>query len=153
MTTKIITPDQLEADAVVPQCIDNQYVSDRIFSYLTENTADYNNATVRQMREDEIKTEFVRSLVYSSQVVLNRVFMKNNEYVYRRYLPENRGEFLAFCGLMREKAVVPFLYEESALAENLETGVRKEGDDAIQALAAEVGDVTCARLAVDDETN
>jgi hypothetical protein len=150
----LIGPDQLEADAVVPQCLDNQYVSDRLFSYLTELDADYNHPEVRKMRAQEVQTEFVRSLVYSSQVVINRAFMKNNEYLYRNYQTQSRDDFLAFARLLREKAVVPFLFTESSLVGNSGLALRDEGERAIQGLDREVGeDIVCVRMAVDDTAN
>jgi len=150
----LIDRDSLEADAVVPQCLDNQYVSDGLFHYMSERAADYNDPEVRKMRAQEIQTEFVRSLVYSSQVVINRAFMKNNEYLYRNYQTQNRDDFLAFAKLLREKAVVPFLYTESSLLGNSGLDLRDEGERAIQALDREAGDdMVCARLAIDDKTN
>lgn len=154
MTANLIDPEKLEADAVVPQCLDNQYVSDRLFSYLAQNNVDYENSEFHKLREKEIKTEFVRSLVYSSQVVINRVFLKNDEYLYKNYLLGAREEFLAFAGLLRDRAVLPFLYKESSLVDNLETDIREEGGRAIQMLAREVGDdVACVRLATEDASN
>jgi hypothetical protein len=56
----LFVPDQLEADAVVPQCLDNQYLSDRVFNYLIEHRADYDNSEVRRLRQAETQTEFIR---------------------------------------------------------------------------------------------
>ncbi|MBI3670376.1 MAG: hypothetical protein HY237_11415 [Acidobacteria bacterium] len=154
MSTNIIGRDQLEADAVVPQCLDNQYVSDEVFSYMMEHGADYGDRNVRAMREREVQTEFVRSLVYSSQVVINRVALKNNDYLYENYLPANREGLVAFSELLRQKAIVPFLYHETSLREESGVHERTEGARAVEAFLRETGeDITYVRLAVDDEKN
>ena len=152
--TVLLDPDKLEADAVVPQCLDNQYVSDDTFSYMLKNGEDYSSPAVTSKREKEAKTEFVRSLVYSSQVVIQRAFLKNNAFLYNNYLPEDRQNIQAFAKLLRERAVVPFLFKESSLTDNLEFDLREEGDRALDALLQEAGgEVPCVRLAVEDEEN
>jgi hypothetical protein len=154
MNAVLIGPDNLEADAVVPQCLDNQYVSDLVFSKMVERGVDYRDREIAELREKDFRTEFIRSLVYSSQVIIQRAFFKNSEFLYKNYLPENGENLRAFARLMREKAVVPYLFKESSLRDNLEFDVSKDGDRATRALLDEVGDeVTCVRLAVDDATN
>src|SRR5262249_10547837 len=118
-----------------------------------ENQADYGDAEVRRMRKAEIQTEFIRSLIYSSQVIINRAVMKNNNYLYENYLPQNRESFQAFCKLMRQNAVVPFLFNETSLTYQSDFGVHAEGERALEALVAEVGKINCLRLAVDDNEN
>jgi hypothetical protein len=55
---------------------------------------------------------------------------------------------------MRKKAIIPYLFKESSLWDNLDFDVSKDGDCATRALLNEVGDeVTCVRLAVDDAAN
>ena len=154
MKTNIIGPDSLEADAVVPQCLDNQYVSDKVFDFMVNNKKDYNDETVSLMREQEIQTEFIRSIVYSSQVVIQRAFLKNNSYLYKNYLPEEKENLEAFAKLVREKAIIPFLFKESSLMDNLEFDLDKKGDLATKTLLSEVdNDVLCVRLAADDTSN
>jgi hypothetical protein len=92
-------------------------------------------------------------LIYSSQVVINRASMKNNDYLYQNYLPDNRDSFQAFCKLMRQKAVVPYLFNESSLVHMGGYEGRAEGERALKALAEEAGEIACVRLAVDDEQN
>lgn len=154
MRPHIIGPDNLEADAVVPQCLDNQYVPDDIFSKMVSDGLDYEDKEIARLREDAFKTEFIRSLVYSSQVVIQRAFLKNSDFLYKNYLPEDRRNFLAFAELVRKKAVVPFLFAESSLRDQLTFDLSKEGDRAANALLDEVGtEATCVRLATDDDDN
>lgn len=101
-----------------------------------------------------MKTEFVRSLVYSSQVIIQRAFLKNNDFLYKNYLPEDRKNISAFAQLIRNRAIVPYLFRESTLTENLEFDSRAEGDRALKALLSEVGeDLACVRLSANDSTN
>lgn len=153
MSGKYIHPDKLAADAVVPQCLDNQYVSDDVFAHLLKHRTNFDNPEVRKKRKQEIHTEFIRSLVYSSQVIVNRASMTNNDYLYEHYLPENTESFDAFCKLVRDGAVVPFLFDESSLADKPKYSERPNGKRAVQALLDETGGITCVRLAEDDETN
>jgi hypothetical protein len=154
MQPTLIGPNNLEVDAVVPQCLDNQYVSDGVFSRMVSRGVDYRDQEIADLREHDFKTEFIRSLVYSSQVVIQRAFFKNSDFLYKNYLPANGEQFNAFAQLMREKAIVPFLFQESSLRERLKFDLSKAGDQATNALLDEVGtDFTCVRLAVDHDAN
>jgi hypothetical protein len=152
--SQLIGPDGLEPDAVVPQCLDNQYVSADVFSDMIDRGADYQDQRVTDARERDFRTEFLRSLVYSSQVVIQRAFLKNSEFLYKNYQPQNVAGLRAFAALMRDHAIVPYLWAESSLTDKLVLEVRNEGDRAVQALLEEAGDdVRCVRLAVDDTAN
>ena len=154
MKSTLIGPDNLEVDAVVPQCLDNQYVSDRVFSEMVKRDIDFRDRIIAESRENAFRTEFIRSLVYSSQVIVQRAFFKNSEFLYKNYLPENGNDLKAFAKLMKEKAIVPYLFKESSLTDGLEFDVRADGDRATRALVDEIGEaVTCVRLAIDDPTN
>jgi hypothetical protein len=150
----LISPDGLEADAVVPQCLDNQYVSDDIFNDMISRGVDYRDRAIAEARERNFRTEFIRSLVYSSQVVIQRAYFKNSDFLYKNYLPQNGQELQAFADLMRQGAIVPFLLRESSLADDTDFDVRREGDLATKSLLAELGnDVRCVRLAIDETQN
>ncbi len=150
----LIGPDGLEADAVVPQCLDNVFVSDDVFRNMIERGADFRDGAVAAARERDFRTEFIRSLVYSSQVVIQRAFLKNSDFLYKNYHPENGPNLRAFAELVRNRAIMPFLYSESSLADKQEFDVRREGDVATQALLGETGDdVRCVRLAIDPAEN
>lgn len=154
MTPVLIGPDELEVDAVVPQCLDNQYVSDRVFAEMMRRRVDYTDPDIAEQRESDFRREFIRSLVYSSQVVIQRAFFRNSDYLYKHYLPHDPHSVNAFATLLRDKAVVPFLLRESSLADQPEFDLRDEGDRAAQALFGEVGDdAVCVRLGVTPESN
>jgi hypothetical protein len=152
--TQLIGPDGLEADAVVPQCVDNQYVSDHVFNDMMNRGVDYEDQKVAEARERDFRTEFIRSLVYSSQVILQRAHLKNSEFLYKNYDPKNVADLRAFATLMRNHAIIPYLYMESSLTDEQEFGVRDEGVRALRALLEEAGpDIRCVRLAADDTAN
>jgi len=151
---ELISPDGLEPDTVVPQCLDNQYVSDQVFQDMIGRGVNYLDENVAAAREQDFRTEFIRSLVYSSQVVIQRASLKNSKFLYKNYQPENSENLQAFARLVREHAIVPYLYTETSLADQHDFEVIDEGDIAIQALLREVGDdLRCVRLAVDKEEN
>jgi hypothetical protein len=151
---QLIGPGALEADAVVPQCLDNQYVSDDTFTAMLARGADYRDSEIATLRESAFKTEFIRSLVYTSQIVIQRASFKNSEFLFRQYRPELGENLRAFAALIRERAIIPFLFAESSLDDRLEFDTRAEGDQALRALLDEVaGDMTCVRLAVNDDAN
>jgi hypothetical protein len=151
---ELISPDGLEPDCVVPQCIDNQFVSDQVFQDMMSRGADYLDDTVAGAREQDFRTEFIRSLTYSSQVVIQRASLKNSRFLYKNYQPEDRKNLHAFARLISEHAIVPYLYKESTLAAEQDFEVIDEGDRSMRALLQEIGDdVRCVRLAMDDAEN
>jgi hypothetical protein len=129
MDAELIGPDSLEIDAVVPQCLDNQYVSSSVMSRMMARGVDYGDEEIARLRENDFKTEFTRSLVYSSQVVIQRAFLKNSDFLYRNYLPETPQNLEAFARLVRERAIVPFLFKEKSLTDDLNSisGSREAG--------------------------
>jgi hypothetical protein len=153
MQTMLIDPEGLEADAVVPQCLDNQYVPDSLFSKMMSESLDFTDREIARLRENNFRTEFIRSLIYSSQVVIQRAFLKNSEFLYKNFLPEDNRNFHAFGQLIRDKAVVPFLFTESSLHDDHGFDVHKEGDRAAKALLDQLDEVTCVRLAVPEQAN
>ncbi|MGQ0649215.1 MAG: hypothetical protein ACT4P7_16815 [Gemmatimonadaceae bacterium] len=154
MSTALIGPDNLEVDAIVPQCLDNQYVSDSVFGMMIAGGLDYDDPKIAELRERDFRTEFMRSLVYSSQVIIQRAFLHNSDFLYKHYLPEDRANLGAFARLTRERAIVPFLFREASLRDSLDFDLSQAGGRAARALLDEVGDdVSCVRLAVDDIGN
>jgi hypothetical protein len=151
--TKFIAPNDLKTDAVVPQCLDNQYVSDAVFAHLLKHRDhDYDTPDVHTMRKQAVQNEFIRSLVYSSQVVINRAAFWNNDFLHANCLPESPG-FQSFCDLLDNQVIVPFLFNESSLSELPDKGVRPNGKRAIHALLEKSGKIRYTRLASDDTAN
>jgi hypothetical protein len=70
---RILLPNELEAGAVIPQCLDNQYVTAEALLALIDNSLTYDDERVLALRSKPVRNEFIRSLVYTPQVVVNRV--------------------------------------------------------------------------------
>jgi hypothetical protein len=150
----LIGPEGLEPDAVVPQCLDNQYVSDEIFQDMISRGVDYRDGAVVAARESNFRTEFIRSLVYSSQVVIQRAYLKNSDFLYKNYQPQEGENLRAFAELIRQHAIIPYLFRETSFTDKLEFDVRRDGDLAARALLEAVGDkVRCVRLGVSGADN
>lgn len=160
----VLTPDQLEADATVPQCLDNQYVSTEIFTDMVKRGADYTDPAVKEARQQDARVEFRRSLVYSSQLVLNRAFLVNNPLVFENYLPGNADGLRAFARLVSRpaapdgsdsspQAIVPYLYKAASFDDDFGIDEDPTGRAALNALLDVVGHkVTSVRLGhTDDE--
>jgi hypothetical protein len=151
VAANLIGPDALEADAVVPQCLDNQFVSDAVFEIMAAQSLDYRDATIAGLREKEFKREFIRSIIYSSQVVIQRAYLTNSDFLFKNFLPDDNKNFNAFANLVRSSAIVPFLFTEKSLRENLQMGTNPLGERAVKALLDELGDdIKCLRLAAED---
>lgn len=150
----LIGPEGLEADAVVPQCLDNQYVSDSIFADMVNRRVDFRDQVVADARERDFRTEFIRSLIYSSQVVIQRAFFKNSDFLRQNYRPERGRDLVSFAQLIRDRAIVPFLLTENALGDDRNFSITDEGNRATRILLEEVGDdFTCVRLSANDAEN
>lgn len=152
--TNLIEPHDLNLDATVPQCLDDQYVSDRTLDFMLEKKADYLDREVGAMREREIRTEFLRSLTYSSQLVINRAFFKFNKQLTKFYSTPGTANFNAFATLLSEKKILPFLANDKSINENLDLRDTEDADVALSKLLEKTGDkICCVRLAKDNATN
>ncbi len=138
---------------MVPQCLDNQFVSERVFRHMTKNNADFSDKTVHDLREAETKTELIRSLVYASQVIINRAYMLNNENVFKYWSRLNPTELAASARLVSNRALVPYLFNETSLDMGVDFDVRAPGAEAIKDLLQEVDSIACVRLAADENAN
>jgi hypothetical protein len=151
---RLIEASQLEADAVLPQCLDNNFVSNETYNFIEVNDLDYSDGEVQRMREHERRNEFMRSLVYASQVVVNRAFLSNDDFLIKHFLPSNREDLVAAATLVRGQAIVPYLFKEKTLLDEAHYDRHIQWKVALQTLIEEVDkEITCVRLAVDDETN
>lgn len=135
----IIIPDQLEAGAVVPQCLDNQYVNAETLAAIIDGSLSYSDEKIRALRAQSVRREFMRSLVYAPQVVINRAYFRNNEFLYNMFRPDNPIDLEAFAQLMEQHAILPFLGIENSLVDNVPFDTTKEGDRACSELVTRVG--------------
>jgi hypothetical protein len=142
-----MVPDELEADATVPQCLDNQYVSNAVFQEMIGQGPEgrgYEDPEVASHRKRQALTEFRRSLVYSTQVVINRAFFTNSPFLYDNYLPSDKQGLESFAKLLKgeedsPQAIVPYLHTGKYLGERLPFEEDLRGKEALKALLDEVG--------------
>src|ERR1700690_4637700 len=102
--TSLILPDKLEAGAVIPQCLDNQFVPDDVFSYMVKNNVSYSDEHVQASRTEATRTELNRALVYAPQTIINRAFLWNNRVMYSSYkdVEGNQNNRQAFIKLLKD---------------------------------------------------
>src|ERR1700690_611394 len=112
--TEIMRPEKLEAGAVIPQCLDNQFVTDDIFSLMVSKNISYSDPVVQEKRTEATRTELNRALVYAPQTVINRAFLWNNRVMYSSYkdVEGNQNNRQAFIKLLKDKAIVPYLHNK-----------------------------------------
>lgn len=153
--TAIILSDKLEAGAVIPQCLDNQFVPDNIFSYMVDKKVSYSNEYVQSSRTEATRTELNRALVYAPQTVINRAFLWNNRVLYSCYKDEkgNQNNRQAFIKLIKDQAIVPYLHDKSSIEEEPNFDLDEDGVRTFKSLLRDVDKVSCVRFAVDDDKN
>ena len=78
-------PDDLDRVVSVPQAFDNQWVPDEVLSEALRAGRRPNDDQLEKKRTAYVRREYLRSLVNSGQVVINRAFLYNNPAIYRDY--------------------------------------------------------------------
>lgn len=104
-----LTLDDLHPMAVVAQCLDNQWVPAGLLNGMIADGRDLSD--VRGELSSGVRAEYVRSLVNSPQVVVNRAFFYNNPVVFGDFTTEGPDRD-AFAKLLTSGAVVQMLLAE-----------------------------------------
>jgi hypothetical protein len=151
--TILITPNQLEAGATIPQALDNQYVSNELYQEIIKKKTNLLDPIIKKKRSKEASNEFIRSLVYSSQVIVNRAFLTNNELLYKYYLPGNETDASSFASLLNQGVIVPYLFQEYQVFDNKEFDITDEGGLASEYLSQFVDNIKSVRFSKDDNVN
>jgi hypothetical protein len=153
--TEIMLPDKLEAGAVIPQCLDNQFVTDGIFSDMVKNNLPYSDKNIQGKRVEATRTELNRALVYAPQTVMNRAFLWNNRVLYSSYkdTKENQNNRQAFMKLIKDKAVIPYLHDRASIEDEPSFDLDPEEIETFKSLLRDIDKISCLRFAVDDQQN
>jgi hypothetical protein len=153
--TAIILPDKLEAGAVIPQCLDNQFVPDNVFSYMVDKNVPYSDEQVQSSRTEATRTELNRALVYAPQTVINRAFLWNNRVLYSSYKDEkdNQNNRQAFIKLIKDETIVPYLHDKSSIEDEPNFDLDEDGVRTFKSLLRDVDKISCVRFAIDDDKN
>lgn len=112
----VINSAQLDAFATFPQCADNQFLPAVTLAALSEGTLTLDQA--RRERETAVRREYMRALVYSPEVVINRAFAVNEPQIFRDVAsePESVAELVA-----SERLTIQLLGDEAGLGQVLES--------------------------------
>lgn len=153
--TEIVLKDKLEAGAVIPQCLDNQFLPDDVFSYMTHNNVPYSDLYVQQKRSEATKTELNRALVYAPQTIINRAFLWNNRVLYSYYKDEkeNQENRSAFIKLIKDHSIIPYLHDKSNIEEEPDFDLDEDGVRTFKSLLRDIDEITCTRFAIEESTN
>jgi len=103
--------DDLENVAIVAQAVDNQWVSRALLKQMLATRAIQGLADVEAIRTPVVRAEYIRSLITSEQVVINRAFMYNTQVIRQDYVHDG-DDCNALKDLLSGGVIVPYLYGE-----------------------------------------
>lgn len=179
LRTKIIEEDDLSGIVTVPQCVDNQFVTEKLFKRMVKEKRpllEILNQAIREQSDDPSvphkdpdarelwesqKAEYNRALLFSRKVVINRAAFWNTPVLIAASIGSERDEF---SELLWNGTIIPFLLSEKKFDEVPKDFSVIYGEKAIQSIAeflAGLGnvrkeqkfDVTCVRFRKDDDEN
>lgn len=127
MPFKQILPGDLKPVSIMAQALDNQWVPTELLNRIFKRNrsrmpfrpkASLSSDWVRKERERLVRAEYVRALVNSDQIVVNRAYIYNNHAVIRDYerqpvTVEQSNTRNALKQLLSNHVIVPFLYTEN----------------------------------------
>lgn len=106
------TPANLAEAAIVPQVLDNQWVPRTLISTMIRNKVGFSNKSVKTQREELIRKEWRRALIYGEQIIVNRAYMINNDIVVDDY--DDKKNRIYFRKLIGDRVIIPFLFDEES---------------------------------------
>ncbi|MEU4494848.1 hypothetical protein OG729_20195 [Streptomyces sp. NBC_00210] len=147
-------PADLDPGAVIAQSLDNQWVSAELTQHMVKKGKSLQD--MADLRGNEVRAEYFRSLINTRQVVVNRVFFYNNLAVSRD-LVEGGEARRAHQKLLAEGALVPFLLSEREPTDrprgvHVDEAAFTAWQDTVEGMPA-TDRVTCARMSWNDQDN
>ena len=97
--------------AVVAQSLDNQWVPPRLLREMLSKGRELND--VRGTLRDEIRADYIRALINSPQIIVNRAFFYNNPLVFEDFVP-GAADRAAYLSLLSSGAIVQLLLTEKS---------------------------------------
>lgn len=145
-------PDDLERVVSVPQAFDNQWVPDALLARAMRPRRRLSDERLEQLRKPHVRREYLRALVNTGQLVINRAFLYNNPAIYEDYeRPGPKRE--DFKKLLSGRVIIPYLYAEPSPATRPRGFTRRDaGWEGWRQVIAESAP-TCLRLSWDDDDN
>jgi len=170
MSTKIYNPDVLDTLATAPQCVDNQYVPEKLFKQITKRGKSLKQVVDRILeehgsdpftgpRDEDAKillrtqrNEYNRSLIYARQVVVNRAAFWNSAALV---VSELTDDVECLAELIRNQSIVPYLYKETSFEQPPSNFDLFLGEKAMKRLVNALGTnpIMCVRLSPDENEN
>lgn len=145
-------PDDLDRVVSVPQAFDNQWVPDEVLSEALRAGRRPNDDQLEKKRTAYVRREYLRSLVNSGQVVINRAFLYNNPAIYRDYADagRDREDFKKF---LADRVIIPYLVGEPSPAVEPRAFSRRDAgwEGWLQVISESAP--TCLRLSWEDDEN
>ncbi|MGO9502924.1 MAG: hypothetical protein ACLPUO_15435 [Streptosporangiaceae bacterium] len=136
--------DDLDDVAVVAQSLDNQWVRPNLLAKMMKSGLSLTSDKVARERSRQVRAEYIRSLVNSPQVVINRAYIINNPVVRRDFLKGAPGRAV-FRDFLQTGTNVPFLWKEESPVQQPGFSVNEQGWEAWAQVAAECR-MRCLRL-------
>ena len=144
-------PSHLHVNCVIPQSLDDQWIPESLVRHLLIERQSFDD--VRDRHQIMIRSEYVRALLTSRQVVVNRTYLFRNPVISSDYTQggDNRE---AFEQLLSQRALVPFLLKETSPLATSDAGDPRFADAsrAWNAICRQ-RPLYCVRLSWDDEKN
>jgi hypothetical protein len=134
----LISSNDLDAFATVPHCLDNQFLPRDALAQVYRNERRLGSAV--RARASTVRREYVRSLLYSPEVILNRAFVFNEPAVYS----DIRDHPESMASLINDKRLtILLLHEEpslSAIMDNPTFEISRDGKRAWRRFLTVYGD-------------
>src|SRR5437667_3685983 len=106
-----LEPYHLDTVPVIAQALDNQWLSRTLLAETMKKGR--LTAHIEKKLAEQVRTEYIRSLINGKQVVINRSFLYNTHEIARDYT-ENNPQREAVKVLFNEGILIPYLLGERA---------------------------------------
>jgi len=105
---RLLTSDLLPT-AVVAQSVDNQWIPPELLGHVLKHGKSIHD--VQERLERQARADYIRALINSPQVLVNRAFLYNNPLVFKDFT-EDSPDRDSFIALANSGAIVQFLLGE-----------------------------------------
>lgn len=144
-------PADLGHNCVLPHALDDQWVPRSLLRVMAAEGRSLDD--LGDLRRDLLHQEYVRSLVTTRRIVINRSYLLRNPVLSSAYTADAASR-AAFTDLLRTRAIVPFLYtERSPLQSDFAKDPDAQATGAVWNEILHSVTVMCVRLSWDDDAN
>lgn len=148
--TPVEAADLIGTVTAVPQALDNQWFDRELLGEaLQVGTVD---KSVLARRDGKARIEYLRALLATEKIIVNRAYLYNNPVVFRDYRTPGPDRE-AFRDLLREGAILPWLLGEPSPVPELDPDFETADGLTAWREVAESTAMSCVRLSWDEEEN